>query len=178
MSSVFEFVYFDHKVDHSKDLSFIEWLKERQMNAVLHELSKCNPETRYLYDKYLKKDIGWIQNKLNKHDIIYNYIKIINTTYIKSIIDDYETTGQYIRDTYNIHNAVDKKIILLILTRYIKISTNIYVYNELNEIINSIISTNNIIDSHLICNLLYNKLIHTYHPLIINDIIHYRSFIE
>ena len=30
-------------------------------------------------------------------------------------------------------------------------------------------------DSYTICNLLYTKLIQTFHPLIINDIIHYRQ---
>ena len=175
MFSLYQKSYFELKVKQKDYVSFNDWLKETQMNAVLLELSKTYPETRFLYNKYLNNSIGWIKNKLNKHDIIYNYQKIIKSNHIKSIIDNFEINGQTLKDKYFIRTIKDKNILLYILNNYLNNTTNEYIYYELVDIINSIKSNENEIDSYTICDILYNKSIQLYHPSIINDIIYYRK---
>ena len=175
MFSLFKYKYFESKIRQKDYVSYYDWKKERQMNAVLLELSKVYPETRYLYNKYLDRSIGWIENKLNKHDIIYNYLKLIKLDYVKSIIDNFEINGQSIRDKHDICTIKDKNILLYILNNYLMNTTNKNIYDELIDIINSI-KTNKIeSDSYTICNILYDKSISKYHPTIINNIIHYRK---
>ena len=83
MTSLFKYSLFEHKVVQTKYVSFNEWIRESQMNAVLLELSRAYPETRFLYNKYLERSIGYIDNKLNKYDIIYNYINFTKSDHIE-----------------------------------------------------------------------------------------------
>ena len=151
-----------------------DWLLEGCMNALLLELSKEYPETRPLYNLYLIKKIGWINNKLNKHDIIHKYLKIINFNYIKQIIDNFEIEGQIIKNNLDIRACKDKTIILFILNKYLINTTSTFVYHKLINII-QYINTINYIDSYELAKLLRTQLIMSVHPSIVIDIINYRK---
>ena len=163
------------KTRPNKYVSYYDWRKERQMNALLSEIAMNHPNTKSLYIKYLDHTIGWLNGVLNKHDIIFNYIKVLNPEYIKSIIDNYELNGQLLIDKYNIRTAKDKNIILYILNNYLINTTNKYIYDQLLNIMNLINIGQIDIDPYAICYILYTKSISKYHPTIINNIIYFRK---
>ena len=105
-------------------ISYETWGKIIRMDAVLSELSKCNPKTRKLYKKFLKRDIGYTNNVLDKQMLIDHYQKIVNPTYINVIISNYEINGQCLIDRYSIRTKKDANIFVYILTTFLKNTTN------------------------------------------------------
>ena len=175
-NSVFAYSYFEHKhkVNQYNYVPYNEWLEENKMNAVLQELSKSYPETRFLYNKYLDHTIGWIHNKLHKQNIIQNYTSLTNSEFIIGVIKNFESYVRAIIDKHHIRTSKDKEILIFILNIYLKKATSLSVYNGLIDIINSIQTDIISTDPQQISYHLHNRLIHLYYPSIINDIIHFR----
>jgi hypothetical protein len=164
-------------------ISFDDWHKSCQMNKVLLELSKLYPQTRLLYNKYTQKQIGWINNNFNKHDIIYQYIntaklnryKINN---IKLYIDNFENNAIKLSEQYNLINDFDKKKFIQILNKYKNATSNTYVIRTLLEIIKSLENDEIEIDPYQIIKLLRYNFIQIYEPQIISDIKYFRYYIN
>ena len=165
------------------NISFDDWVKICKMNKVLFELSKVYPQTRLLYNKYIQKEIGWINNNFNKHNIIYQYINLVklNRTKVNNIklyIDNFETNAIRLYDQYYIIIESDKQIFLKILNKYLKSTTNNYVMRTLTEII-ELLNKNLIeIDYYQILKLLKYNFIQIYEPQIINDIKYFRYYVD
>jgi len=174
MTSLFNNPLFIPKEDNVY-VSFEDWLNESQMGAVLKELSKCYPDTKYLYDKYLQKILGWTDNKINTFEIIYYYSQIINHDFINDIIINYKKNGDIFRNNIEVRKK-DKQIFLYILNSYKTITTNSQFYNILNNIVELI--TNDIIepDPFIISKMLNIKVLTDHYKYILTDIINYRLF--
>jgi hypothetical protein len=177
MNSFFKHSFLPNKsIKQTNYISSSDWIEERQMHAVLLELSKHKPDTRKLYYKYLNRQIGWTKNRLDKHNIIQNYLKLTKSNYIISIIYNFKKNGKYIMDNYNDRYIKDKNLILEIIQKYIKETTIKYVYDTLSDIIISVNEDKIELNPYFINKLLEAKMIQTYHPSIINDILYYRKF--
>ena len=158
----------------SNYISFEEWSDIRKMRLVLFEISKFNPKTRKIYDKFNNREVGFINNKLNKHDIIYNYIKIKKLTKnnidkLRYIIDNYKKNAEIIDSNYlSIYNQ-DKKTIIHILKNYLNTNIN---YKILLDIIR-LLENNEIYPDSFEINKL---LVELDNYRLTTDIKYYRSF--
>ncbi len=118
-------------------LPYEKWSNIRKMRIVLLEISKTHPQTRLYYDKFIDNEIGYVNNLLNKHNIIFNYIKTkklnkYNINKILDIIDNYKLNAELIDRQYLSTYNLDKKIFIHILTNYLDRVSN---YKLLLEII-------------------------------------------
>lgn len=159
-------------------ISYKDWLKIHYMSIVLKELIKSNPNTKILYDMFLEEKIGIKDNKLNKYDIVFHYVKLTKSLDIKKIINNYEEYGKYLQEQYAYRNLKDKNIILSMLNFYyaLIVSTNMKeIYDDIIKIIKIIEIHDSEINQFAICVLISNTNIPKYLPDIIHNIINFRS---
>ena len=173
------FSFFSNKSLYKEQLpsdyiSYEEWSNIRKMRIVLLEISKTYPQTRFYYDKFINKEIGYIDNVLNKHNIIYNYMKTkklnkYNINIIIDLIDNYKQNAVMIDAQYLSTYTLDKKIIIYILSNYLDKVSN---YKLLLDIIRSLENNNMYPDAHNILILLESCS----NTQLKNDLKYYRSF--
>ena len=155
-----------------------DWLKIRYMKLVLNEITKSNPKTKILYDLFLEEKIGIKDNKLNKYDIVFHYVKLTKSLDIKEIINNYEEYGKYLQEQYDYRNLKDKKIILSMLNFYyvLILSSKIEeIYDDIIKIIKIIEIHDSEINQFAICVLISNTNIPKYFPDILHNIVNFRS---
>ena len=173
------FSYFSDKSLYKQELpsdylSYEEWSNIRKMRVVLLEISKTYPQTRLSYDKFINKEIGYVDNLLNKHNIIYNYIKTeklnkYNINKIQELIDNYKLNAEIIDMQYLSTYNLDKKILIHILSNYLDKVSN---YKLLLEIIRLLEQNKMYPEPYEI-----NKLLESCsNNQLRNDIKYYRSF--